>query len=117
MGERSKYGQCRPKGYRVAATLRRAKAAINIRWTADELRTVESGVKAGLTLAEVHALFPYRTRDSVKDQYYRCRDPHHEPPASITDARRRKDAIAGSEALLEAIMRYHPEVAALTRAG
>jgi len=55
-------------------------------------------------LDEAHALFPYRTRDSVKDRYYRSREPQdRDDPASLADARRQKDAAEGSARLLEAM--------------
>jgi hypothetical protein len=55
-------------------------------------------------LDQTHALLAYRSRDSVKDRYYRAREPQdRDEPAAISDARRQKDAREGSAKLLEAL--------------
>jgi hypothetical protein len=76
------------------------------RWTPDEQRIIDQAIRDGLDLDQTHRLIPYRSRDSVKDRYYRSREPQdRDAPAAITDARRQKDAEQGSARLLEAIER------------
>jgi hypothetical protein len=112
----ARYGAKRPKGYRVLARVRKAEEQ-NLRWTPDELLAVRNAVRAGCTLDQVHALMPYRTRHSVKDQFYRAKEPQErEEPGSISDARRRKDAATGSAMLLERLMMVFPEMV-VRRAG
>jgi hypothetical protein len=80
----------------------RARAVL--RWTDAEQTLLDDAIAKGLDLDEAHALFPYRTRDSVKDRYYRSREPQdRDDPASLSDARRQKDAAEGSARLLEAM--------------
>lgn len=75
------------------------------RWTEAEKLIVSQAVDDDLDLDETHALLPYRSRDSVKDVYYRMREPQdRDDPASLSDARRQKDAIEGSAKLYQAIV-------------
>lgn len=82
-----------------------------LKWTPDELAIVERSITLGLDLDQTHALLPYRTRDSVRDQYYKLRPLElrevlpREKPDIIDDIDRQKDAREGSARLKEAIER------------
>jgi hypothetical protein len=98
-GIRARFGlqgqPCDPRKKRVVA-----------RWTDAELRKIDTAVYDGLDLDETWALFPHRSRHSVKDRYYKAREPQdRDDPASLADARRQKDAIEGSAKLKDAIVR------------
>jgi hypothetical protein len=74
------------------------------RWTAQEIQVVRSAIAMGMDLDQTHALIPYRSRDSVKDRYYREREPQdRDEPAALCDAKRQKDAREGSARLLNAL--------------
>lgn len=74
------------------------------RWQPNEVQIVRSAIAMGYDLDETAALLPHRSRDSVKDRYYRERDPQdRDEPAAICDARRQKDASEGSARLLQAL--------------
>jgi hypothetical protein len=76
------------------------------RWTPGEIQIVRSAISMGYDLDETHALLSYRSRDSVKDRYYRERGPHDSElaePAALSDAKRQKDAREGSSKLLDAL--------------
>lgn len=75
------------------------------RWQKHEIDIVVSAVMNGLDLGQTHALLPYRTMHSVKDQYYRVREPQdRDEPAALSDAHRQKDAREGSARLLQAMI-------------
>jgi hypothetical protein len=81
-----------------------------LRWTVDELAIVKNAIDQKLSLDQTHALLPHRTRDGVKDQYYRARPLEsrevipRERPAAVEEASHKNDCIRGSAALLEALM-------------
>jgi hypothetical protein len=95
------------KGSARFVTPIRARAVL--RWTPDELAIVERSITIGLTLDQTHALIPYRSRDSVKDQFYKLRplELREKLPRDKTDImddiHRQKDAVTGSARLLEAL--------------
>jgi hypothetical protein len=75
------------------------------RWQPHEIEAVRQAIADGLDLDETHKLLPHRSRDSVKDRYYREREPQdRDEPAALCDARRQKDATEGSAKLLQAII-------------
>lgn len=66
---------------------------------------MREAVAANLSLDETHTLLPHRTRDAVKDQYYRARQPQdRDDPPCVSDIRRQKDAREGSFKLLQALI-------------
>lgn len=84
---------------------KRRRAAINRRWMPEELAVVHAAVAAGNTLDELHRMLSHRSRDSVKDQFYRAKQPQdRDEPASLSDARRQKDAKEGCDKLLRALI-------------
>lgn len=75
------------------------------RWQPHEIEAVRQAIADGLDLDETHKLFPHRSRDSVKDRYYREREPQdRDESAALCDARRQKDARDGSSKLLAALI-------------
>jgi hypothetical protein len=85
---------------------KRLRQAFNRRWCAEEDAVVSAAVADGHTLPEVQAMLPHRSADSVKDRFYRAKQPQdRDEPASLNDARRQKDAREGSEKLLQALIR------------
>jgi hypothetical protein len=98
------------------------RARASLRWTPEEQAIIDGAVADLLNLEETCELLPHRSRDSVKARYYQAREGSEEPPTNcrqrnkalwledFTAARFQKDAIAGSAMLLEAIVRFHPEI-------
>jgi hypothetical protein len=80
------------------------------RWTPNEIQIVCSAIAMGRDLDETHAMLPHRSRDSVKDQFYKAREAQlrgtadeYDEPQALWDARRQKDAREGSARLLDAL--------------
>lgn len=96
-----------------------------LRWTHDEIAIVERSITLGLSLDQTHALLPYRSRDSVRDRYYRLRPLElreklpREQTGAMDDIHRQKDAIRGSAMLLEALRAagFIPCPVAMKKAG
>lgn len=78
---------------------------VTARWTSNEIQIVRSAIALGYDLDRTAAELPHRSRDSVKDRYYREREPKHDTPHALIDARRQKDASEGSDALRDAMFR------------
>src|SRR5690348_4866985 len=96
----------RVHGKASARFVKPVRARAVLCWTPEEKEIVQQAIDDDLDLDETHALLPYRTRDSVKDMYYRFREPQdRDDPASLSDARRQKDAIEGSAKLYDALVK------------
>jgi hypothetical protein len=88
----------------ATAQFKVVRARAVLRWTEVEQLRLDRAIGQGLDLDQTWKLFPNRTRDSVKDRYYRSREPQdRDEPAALCDARRQKDARNGSAKLLQAL--------------
>jgi hypothetical protein len=89
---------------------------VTVKWTDAEIAKVADAVESLLNLEETCALFPHRSRGSVKDKYYRAREGMDEPPVNCRQKHKRldpsdfneirfqKDAREGSAKLLQALI-------------